>query len=139
MTTTEGQVWPFPIWPNPMPDERMAMLKQAKAALGLDFRIQPVVAEPGMSGRVFCWAGEIPPFICEAVIIRPENADSAESWLNALRFMLTAPEGAVGAFGWDQWLAAHLPGAREITDPVELSLLDDLAERRRWKAAGVAA
>lgn len=125
---------PLPVWPFPVSPEREMLIRAAKASLGLPYRIQHVKAEPGSPGRVLAF-GELPPHLCEAALIRPDNVDNLESVTAALRAALTAPEGAGGFFDEAAYVAALLPGSREVTDPLELMQLDDMLEERAMRRA----
>jgi hypothetical protein len=129
---------PLPVYPWPLTAERSMLLRRAKAELDLPFLIQPVEAVPGSPGRVIAFGG-LPPFLCEVAMIRPENVDSYESVLAALRAVLTAPEGAAGFFDEGAYLSALVPGTREITDPVELQAHFDMEEYREIERAARAA
>lgn len=108
-----SEVLPLPTWPWPLAPERAALLRAAKAELNLDFKMIHVPAVPASPGRVLAW-GELPPHLCEAVLIRPENTERYESVLRALHFTLTAPPGTPGSFDQGDYVKALLPGAVEI-------------------------
>jgi hypothetical protein len=114
-----ADVRPLPVHPFPLSPERLALIKEAKAALAVDFQIIPIAAVPG-SGRVLALEGP-PPFLCEAVM--PKDSTSAESMHNALRFLLLAEPGTPGAFDEAAYLAALLPGTTEVTDPLQKALM----------------
>jgi hypothetical protein len=78
---------PIPVFPWPLSDARLELLKAAKQSLSLDYRIEPVEAAYGSPGRVLCF-GETPGFLCKTAPIRPENVDSVASIAAALRFAL---------------------------------------------------
>lgn len=81
---------PLAIWPHDIPDEQMDLIRQAKAALNLPFRVLPSPAVPGSPTRVL-GMGSLPPFLCDCALVNdPTNPESVE---NALRWLLTAPEG----------------------------------------------
>lgn len=80
------------------------MVKRAKLEVGVSYAVQPAPAVLGSPGRILCF-GEVPPFLCESVLIGPENVDRYESVLAALRFWLTAPEGAQGSITEAAWLS----------------------------------
>lgn len=100
---TGADVRPLPIWPHTATPERLAMVKRAKLEIGVPFAVQPAPAVLGSPGRILAF-GEVPPFLCETVLIAPENVDRYESVLGALTFLLTAPEGAPGSIDEAAWL-----------------------------------
>ncbi|UOE45908.1 hypothetical protein [Agromyces larvae] len=126
---------PIPVHPWPLTPERLALLKQAKAAIDVPFKIVPVESVPGSPGNVLAF-GELPPHLCSVALIRPENVDNPASVLAALRAVLTSADGL---FDEADYLAALLPGTREVTDPLELLALDDLLEERAMRREAVAA
>ena len=142
--SAELPVRPQQVWPFPLSAEQRDLLIAAKAQLDLPYRIQPVMPEPGGPGRVLCF-GDMPrtrnahgqevEFLCEAVMIDAENVSKPESVLNALRFTLTAPAGAPGSFDEAAQLAVLMPGTREVTDVVELALLEQEIEDRAMRRA----
>lgn len=80
------------------------MIRRAKLEVGAPFAVQPSPAVPGSPGRVLA-LGEVPPFLCESVLVAPDNAGRYESILGAMRFWLTAPEGAEGSITDEMWLS----------------------------------
>ncbi|MFT4258026.1 hypothetical protein [Microbacterium sp.] len=80
-------VIPLPVFPWPVSEARMGLLKAAKARISTDVRIVPQEAAYGSPGRVLAW-GAVPPFTCKSVPIRAENAESIDSIEAALRFWL---------------------------------------------------
>lgn len=108
-----SDVVPLPVWPHGLTPERDLLLRRAKRELGLDFCILPCPAVPASPGRVLAF-GSLPDFLCEAVLIRPENTERYESVLAALRFTLTAPAGTPGAFDEGDYVRALMPGAVEV-------------------------
>lgn len=124
MTTDTTPVVPLPVHPWPLSPERLALLRDAKAAIdaqyGLEVRIVPVEAIPGSPGRTLCF-GSPPPFVTEAVVIRAENAEAPESVRGALQFVLRAPEGAPATYSEADMLSMFLGvRVRELVDPFEL-------------------
>lgn len=120
---------PLPIYPYPLDDERLAVLREAKARMGVDYTVQPVPAVPGSPGRILCW-GRPAPFYTESVVIRPENALNTDSVANALRFLLEAPEGAEGSVTEQDWLEAVLGcGVNLVYELSEVDLADERMER----------
>lgn len=103
---------PLALWPHNIPDEQMALIKQAKANIDVPYRVLPSPAVPGGHERVMAM-GELPPFLCEAALVKdPTNAQSVE---NALRWLLTAPESDNRGFGYVDYLAAIFgPGVKEL-------------------------
>jgi len=109
---------PLAIWPHEIPDEQMALIKQAKANIDVPYRVLPSPAVPGGHERVLAM-GELPPFLCDAALVKdPTNPQSVE---NALRWLLTAPEGDERGFGYTQYLEAIFgPGVKDLgTEEVE--------------------
>lgn len=83
---------PQPVWPWPLSDERLALLKAAKASLtDIDYLIVPVPWAPGSPGRPLCF-GVLPDAYSKSAPIRPENVDNVQSIAAALRFALTAED-----------------------------------------------
>lgn len=109
---------PLCLWPYPAPPEQMALVKQAKTRLGLDFMVLPEPAVPGGDERVLA-LGSLPPFLCEAALVKdPTNAQSIE---NALRWVLTAPDGDNRGFGYVDYLGVIFgPGVKDLgTEVIE--------------------
>lgn len=108
MTTSR----PLCTWPHTIPDEQMQLIRQAKAKLDLPYKVIPSPAVPGGHERVLAM-GELPPFLCEAALVK--DPTSAESVENALRWLLTAPEGDKRGFGYTEYLSAIFgPGVTEL-------------------------
>lgn len=80
---------PVPVHPWPLSDARLAVLKAAKASLGLPYLIEPVESVPGSPGRVLCF-GERPAWMTARAPIRPANVNNVDSVAAALRFALEA-------------------------------------------------
>lgn len=81
---------PLAIYPWPMPPAQAEITKRAFMSLDLPFAVQPCKANPGEPGRVLA-LGTIPPFVCDcAPVSDPSSEDSVR---NAIRWVLTAPEG----------------------------------------------
>lgn len=99
-----ADVRPLPIWPHSVTPEQLELVKRAKLEVGVPYSVQPAPAVLGSPGRVLAF-GEVPPFLCETVLIAPENVDRYESVLGAVRFWLTAQEGAEGSITEAMWLS----------------------------------
>lgn len=81
---------PLAIYPYPLPPEIADITKRAFMSLDLPFAVQPVRAVPGEPGRILA-LGSLPPFVCDcAPVTDPTNFESVR---NAIRWVLTAPEG----------------------------------------------
>jgi hypothetical protein len=94
---------PLCLYPHDIPDDQMQLIRQAKANLDLPYKVIPSPAVPGGHERVLAM-GELPPFLCDAALVKdPTNAQSVE---NALRWLLTAPEGDNRGFGYGDYLEA---------------------------------
>lgn len=94
----------------------LAHIKQAKAALDLDFQVMPMQAVPGGSERVLAFAP--PTFICDhALVKRPEALGAA--LLYVLR-VNDDPRGTSMAKHLEQFFG---PGVVELEpEPVESSV-----------------
>lgn len=101
---TAADVRPLPIWPHTVTPEQLEMVRRAKLEVGVSYAVQPAPAAVGSPGRILCF-GELPPFICESVLIHPDNVNRYESILGALRFWLTAPPGEDGSIDEAAWLS----------------------------------
>lgn len=99
-----AEIRPLPIWPRTVTEAQLAMVKRAKLEVSPPFDVLPSPAVPGSPGRILAF-GEVPPFLSESVLIAPENVDRYESVLAAMRFWLTAPEGAAGTVTEEMWLS----------------------------------
>jgi len=69
---------PFYCHPWPITLERLALLKQAKASLELDYLIEPQAAFPGVGERVLAF-GARPPFACESAVVVNETFDAVRA------------------------------------------------------------
>lgn len=92
---------PLPIHPWPLSDDRLALLKLAKASLGLPYQIVPVEAVHGSPGRVLCF-GERPPFVCKTAPIQAQNVNELPSITAAMKFAL---EDRSDRFDEADWLS----------------------------------
>lgn len=125
----------LPVYPWPMSDERLELVKQAKAALELPYKIMPAPAVPGSPGRVLCF-GRPAPFYTESVVVGADNVDKLDSVKAALEFTLEAPAGTSGSFTEQMWLSAVM--GCEVTLEYELSkhdLEDERIEKEIARAA----
>lgn len=100
-----AEVRPLPIWPHDVSEEQLDMIRRAKLAMNLPYKIEPVPAVPGSPGRILCFGGPGPMY-GEHVIIAPENVNRYESIARALEFALTAAPGSPGSFSEEAWLSA---------------------------------
>lgn len=100
-----ADVRPLRLWPHDITEAQLAMIRQGKADMDVDFKILPSPAEPGGPGRVLAF-GQIPPFFSESVVIGGDNVNRPESIRAAMEFALTAPAGAPGSFTEEAWLQA---------------------------------
>lgn len=107
-----AEVRPLPLWPHSLSPEQLALIKRAKLEVGPSFDVLPSPAVPESPGRILAF-GEVPPFLCESVLIAPENVDRYESVLAAMRFWLTAPEREPGTITPEMWLS-HVMGCNVI-------------------------
>ncbi len=68
-----SDVAPLSIWPWPLSEERLALIKAAKATLtDIATKVIPIEAAPGTHARVLSFAGR-PPFFCTWAPLKPEN------------------------------------------------------------------
>lgn len=79
---------PLSVHPWPLSDDRMELLKQAKASLGLDYKILPKEPVYGAPGRVLCFGATPTAFLAKTAPIRPENVNDVASIAKALKFAL---------------------------------------------------
>lgn len=110
------EVHPLPIWPHTATQEQLEMIRRAKLEVGAPFQVQPSPAVPGSPGRVLA-LGEVPPFLCETILIAPQNIHTYSSILGAMRHWLTAPPDAPGSITEAAWLS-HVMGCevKEVRD-----------------------
>lgn len=94
---------PLPVFPWPISEARMALLKEAKARIDIPIRVVPVEAAYGSPGRVLAF-GLTPPFICKTAPIAPQNVQNVDSIENALRFWLS-PWSDERLFDEAHWLS----------------------------------
>jgi hypothetical protein len=90
-------------------------IKAAKAALNLDFTVQPVKWVPGSPGRVLAIGSE-PSGLWEGAFIKDTTTPNL---IDALRIVLT---DAVDPrmMTWERWLNNQMgPGVTEVVEPVE--------------------
>lgn len=109
---------PLAVYPWDSPPEVIETVKRALASLRLPLAIEIVKANPGEPGRILA-LGSIPPFVCDcAPVTDPTNEESVR---NAIRWVLTAPEGDEN--GWmvlDYLRQAFGPETRFLgEEPVE--------------------
>ncbi len=95
---------PLPIWPHDITAEQHELIRRAKIEVGVPFQVMPCPAVPGSPGRVLA-IGAMPPFLCESILVAPQNTNSYSSILAAMRHWLTAPEGSPGSFTEADWLS----------------------------------
>lgn len=100
-----SDVRPLPVWPYPLTAGRAAALKAAKLSMELPYLIVPVPAVPASPGRVLMF-GEIPPHVCEGVLIAPDGTEDEERVRAAFEFLLQAPPHAPGLITNEMWLSA---------------------------------
>ena len=100
-----SDVRPLPVWPWPMTDAIASTLRVAKASLDVSWLIAPCPAVPGSPGRVLAF-GEVPPFACEAVLVRPEDQHDPARLAAALTFLMSATPDAPGLVTQEKWLSA---------------------------------
>lgn len=124
---------PLPVYPYPLTDAQLAILKQAKASIDTDVLVVPVEAHPGSPGRVLSF-GVRPPWLCKCAPIAAENVNRVESVAAALRFWLD--DHGSDAYGEAWWLGSlwGVP-VREVTDLFILDALQVEAEQRAVKFA----
>ncbi|MGO2150824.1 MAG: hypothetical protein ACTH32_06440 [Microbacterium gubbeenense] len=116
-----------------MDDERLSALKEAKARIGVPYKIVPVRAVPGSPGRILCW-GRPAPFYTESVVIAAENALNVESVTNALRFLLEAPAGAQGSVTEEDWMEAVVGCPVALVQELSAADLEDERVEREINA-----
>ena len=97
-------VLPLPIYPWPITDEQMGMLKRAKAEADVPFLVYPQEALPGGPGRVLA-IGQVPDFACDAVYIQLMNVTRYESIRDALHYWLKGEE-VPPTVSMESWLSA---------------------------------
>lgn len=60
--------------------DHLDALRAAKANLDVDFKVQPIAAEPGQAGRVLAF-GAHPPFACDSFLVSAkELVPTALKW-----------------------------------------------------------
>lgn len=85
-----SRVVPLQVYPWPVSDEQMLVLREAKESLNIGTKVLPTEAVVGMHARVLA-LGSVPPWVCEVALVRdPSNAASVAG---ALDWLLNAPEG----------------------------------------------
>lgn len=120
---------PLSVYPWPIPPERDVLMRAAKAALDLDFQIEPVEALPGGPGAVLAF-GEVPPFVAEVVLIRGENVGNPESVKGAMAAALSPY--STPTFTEGDMLSMFLGvKVRELTDPFDLDNHEHAFELQR--------
>lgn len=112
-------VLPLAIYPAPpMPLEMLEAVKRAKAELcerhKLDFSVQICPAVPGSPTRVLSFVGPT-PFIADVAKLRNwRDPDELRFWVE---WVLDEEIPVEKGFSKADWLAMHLPGAKEIPGP----------------------
>jgi hypothetical protein len=103
---------PLAIFPYPLPPEITEVTKRAFMSLDLPFAVVPVPANPGEPGRILA-LGALPPFVCDCAPVA--DATNEDSVRNAIRWVLTAPQGDEnGYMVLDYLKAAFGPETREL-------------------------
>lgn len=103
---SDTETMPLPVYPWPISEARMALLREAKSRIDTPIRIVPVEAAYGSPGRVLSF-GLTPPFICKSAPIAPENVQNVDSIERALRFWLN-PFSDERQFGEEHWLSVQM-------------------------------
>lgn len=113
---------PLPTLPFPIPEDRLALMKQARAMLpDIDAVIVPVEAFPGSPGRPLCfgcrplWYGKYAP-------IAPANVNRVESIAAAMRLALEGEDDE--RYDEASWLSEAL--GCEVTEVVNEFDLDTI-------------
>jgi hypothetical protein len=71
----------LPLYLHQAEDRHLAALKAAKETLDLDVLVRPVTAQNGQYGRVLCFGGEHPTWLCESVLVTgPEMCGDTILW-----------------------------------------------------------
>lgn len=104
---------PLAVYPWPMPPDAREVAKRAFMSLELPFAVEIVKANPGEPGRIL-GLGALPPFVCDCAPVT--DPTSFESVRNAIRWVLTAPQGDEnGYLVLDYLTSAFGQGVREVT------------------------
>lgn len=110
-----SSVVPLQLYPWPVAGEHMAVLKEAKASLGLEVQVIPTQAVPGLHGRVL-GLGSLPPWVCDAALVK--RPDEVESVARALKWILTAPPESDRGFMVADYLEGFFgAGVVEVAPP----------------------
>lgn len=114
---------PLAVLPFPIPEDRLALMKQARALLtDIDAVIIPVEAFPGSPGRPLCF-GCRPPWYGKYAPIAPANVDRVESIAAAMRLALQGEDD--GRFDEASWLSEALGcEVTEVKSQFDLDILD---------------
>lgn len=108
---------PLAVYPWNVAPEVVDTVKRALASLALPFPVEIVKANPGEPGRIL-GLGALPPFLCDCAPVT--DPTSFESVRNAIRWVLTAPQGDENGYMVLDYLeAAFGPGVVEL-EPEEL-------------------
>ena len=92
-----------------MSQHRLQAIRAAKAAMAVDYLIEPSPAVPGAPGRTLAF-GSIPEFVCECVVISQANVDNPEVIARALECVLEAPPEHPSVITHSDWLSAVMGG-----------------------------
>lgn len=113
---------PLALHPWPVPEEHLSVVRAAKAALNLPFRVSPCQAVPASPTRVLA-LGSLPPFVCDcAPVSDPLNVESVKA---ALLWVLDPEQPLERGYTVVDYLqAAFGPGLREITDSWDVNPVD---------------
>lgn len=135
-------VLPLPCYPYPVPPVVVQAIKEAKEALcardGLDFKVQICPAVPGSPTRVLSFNGP-PPFAADVAKLKDWHDQSElRKWVE---WVLDDAIPVEHGFTVADWITHTIPGATELTDPMELWQIEEKivrdAEDRAMRDAGV--
>ena len=105
---------PLAIWPWPLRAEDMQLVKDAKAAAGIEEKVMPSEAVPGSPVRVLA-LGSLPPFVCDAGLVKEPTVAAVA---DAIRWVLQAPAGDRSGFMVEDYMKALLgEETRELEAP----------------------
>lgn len=100
---SEHMPLPLPVFPYPIPPERMALMIEALRRINSPIKVIPIAGGPMGKERVLCF-GQLPPYLCRSIPISPANVDNVDSIEAALRIWLD-PFRDESRWNEDWWLS----------------------------------
>lgn len=129
-----SDIIPLQIYPWPVSDEQLGLVKEAKAGVHTDVKVLPTRAVPGLHARVLA-LGSLPPWVCDAAFVK--DCMNVESITAALDWLLNAPPESDRGFMVKDYLEAMFGSGVEELPPPSCQCMEqgceDLAAVREYE------